>query len=151
MLFSRKSPNLYLFHLCVRSYINVANHPSDMVAFNRFSATTALAVLCFLQATHGYESGAPELTCRTMIPGHGEAAQTSVPNYRIATSENVTSSRTRVTLTAPKVNDYFIGFLIEARVPGSNEDAVGSFVQVPQDSLTLDCNQVPVSIMLQVL
>ncbi|XP_025420155.1 putative ferric-chelate reductase 1 homolog [Sipha flava] len=116
-----------------------------MVAFNRFSATTALAVLCFLQATHGYESGAPELTCRTMIPGHGEAAQTSVPNYRIATSENVTSSRTRVTLTAPKVNDYFIGFLIEARVPGSNEDAVGSFVQVPQDSLTLDCNQVPSS------
>lgn len=118
------------------------------MAFNRYhiaALAACLAVICVPWTADGYETGAPVLTCRTMIPGHGEAAQTSAAPYRIVPSENVTSSRIRITLTAPKVNDYFIGFLIEARVPGSGENAVGSFVQVPQDSQTLDCNDVPVS------
>lgn len=137
--------------VCSQIFSNVGNRPPEMMAPNRLSAAiaAALAVFCLLQAADGYESGAPELTCRTMVPGHGEAAQTSAPTYRIVTSENVTTSRTRVTLTAPRANDFFIGFLIEARVPGSSEDAVGSFVQVPEDSLTLDCNQVPVSVTMQ--
>lgn len=114
---------------------------------HRFRVIAVFAAVCLLQMTvDGYESGAPVLTCRTMVPGHGKAAQTSAAPYRIIPSENVTSSRVRVTLTAPRPDDYFIGFLIEARVPGSGVDAVGSFVQVPQDSLTLDCNEVPVSI-----
>lgn len=109
-------------------------------------AFVLLATVCLLRtAVDGYESGAPVLTCRTMVPGHGKAAQTSAAPYRIFPSDNVTSSRVRITLTAPRPDDYFIGFLIEARVPGSGVDAVGSFVQVPQDSLTLDCNEVPVS------
>lgn len=94
----------------------------------------------------GYMSGAPTFTCRTMMPGHGQAVQTSPAPYLIVPAENVTSSRVRVTLTAPKAHDYFIGFLIEARATGSSEDAVGSFIQVPQDSQTLDCNGVLVSI-----
>lgn len=99
---------------------------------------------CFLAAC-GYEAGAPALTCRTMVPGHGEAAQNSPAPYRVIPSENVTSSRIRVTLTAPKPNDYFVGFLLQARAPGGGDNAIGSFVQVPQDSQTLDCNDVPVS------
>ncbi|XP_050442083.1 putative ferric-chelate reductase 1 homolog isoform X2 [Adelges cooleyi] len=97
---------------------------------------------CFLAAC-GYEAGAPALTCRTMVPGHGEAAQNSPAPYRVIPSENVTSSRIRVTLTAPKPNDYFVGFLLQARAPGGGDNAIGSFVQVPQDSQTLDCNDVP--------
>lgn len=121
--------------------------PFEMASNHHRIAVLAatLAVLCILWTVEGYESGAPALTCRTMIPGHGEAAQTSAAPYRIIPSENATSSRVRITLTAPKVNDYFIGFLIEARVPRSGENAVGSFIQVPQDSQTLDCNDVPVS------
>lgn len=108
------------------------------------AAFATLAIVCcsMLVVVRGYESGAPVLTCRTMIPGHGKAAQVSAAPYRIVVSENVTSSRVRVTLTAPRPNDYFIGFLVEARTPGTGEDAVGSFVQVPQDSQTLDCNEV---------
>lgn len=110
-------------------------------------AVALLAAVCLVRRpVDGYESGAPVLVCRTMVPGHGKAPQNAAAPYRIFPSENSTSSRVRVTLTAPKVNDYFVGFLIEARVPGSGEDAVGSFVQVPQDSLTLDCNEVPVSV-----
>ncbi|VVC24734.1 Hypothetical protein CINCED_3A009275 [Cinara cedri] len=108
-----------------------------------FLAATLLT--CSWRPTEGYESGAPPLSCRTMIPGHGQAAQTSPAPYRIVPAQNFTSSRIRVTLTAPKANDYFIGFLIQARVPGSSEDAIGSFVQVPADSQTLDCNEVPKS------
>lgn len=111
------------------------------------TAFATLAVVCcsMFVVVRGYESGAPVLTCRTMIPGHGKAAQVSAAPYRIVVSENVTSSRVRVTLTAPRPNDYFIGFLVEARTSGTGEDAVGSFVQVPQDSQTLDCNEVIVS------
>uniref|UniRef100_A0A2H8TDL1 Putative ferric-chelate reductase 1 n=1 Tax=Melanaphis sacchari TaxID=742174 RepID=A0A2H8TDL1_9HEMI len=109
-------------------------------------AVAAFAILavvcCSMLVVRGYESGAPVLTCRTMIPGHGKAAQVSAAPYRIVPSDNATSSRIRVTLTAPRPNDYFIGFLIEARSPRTGEDAVGSFVQVPQDSQTLDCNEV---------
>lgn len=110
-----------------------------------FAIVAIFASVCLLRSADGFESGAPILTCRTMIPGHGSAPQTSAAPYRIIPSDNVTSSRIRVTLTAPQVNDYFVGFLIEARVPGSDENAVGSFVQVPQDSQTLDCNEAPVS------
>lgn len=108
-------------------------------------AIMVFASACLLRAADGYEAGAPILTCRTMMPGHGNAAQISAAPYRIVPSENVTNSRVRVTLTAPQVNDYFVGFLIQARVPGSDGSAVGSFVQVPQDSQTLDCNETPVS------
>jgi len=107
---------------------------------------TLAVVCCSMLMVRGYESGAPVLTCRTMIPGHGQAAQVSAAPYRIVPSENVTSARSRITLTAPRPNDYFIGFLIEARAPGTGEDAIGSFIQVPQDSQTLDCNEVTVSI-----
>lgn len=102
-----------------------------------------LALLGSLLYVNGYETGAPVLTCRTMVPGHGEAAQTTPAPYRILPSD-VTSGRVRVTLTAPKSNDYFTGFLIQARVPGAGENAIGSFVQVPQDSQTLDCNEITV-------
>lgn len=93
-----------------------------------------------------YESGAPVLTCRTMVPGHGKSAQTTPPPYRLVPSMSPNSSQVRVTLTAPGPNDYFVGFLIEARTPDGKSDAIGSFVQVPQDSLTLDCNEEPVSV-----
>lgn len=120
----------------------MTRHPMAVAA-----AAVLMAAVCLqLRTADGYESGAPVLTCRTMVPGHGKPAQTTAAPYRIVTSENVTSSRIRVTLTAPKVNDYFVGFVIEARVPGAEENAVGSFVQVPQDSQTLDCNEVTVSI-----
>ncbi|XP_050523392.1 putative ferric-chelate reductase 1 homolog [Daktulosphaira vitifoliae] len=103
--------------------------------------TSILISLGGLLYVNGYETGAPVLTCRTMVPGHGEAAQTTPAPYRILPSD-VTSGRVRVTLTAPKANDYFTGFLIQARVPSAGDNAVGSFVQVPQDSQTLDCNEI---------
>lgn len=112
-----------------------------------FAAVVALAaaVLCAPAPAGAYKSGSPALTCGTMVPGHGAAAQISPAPYRLVPSENVTSSRVRVTLTAPRPNDYFVGFLIEARVPGADQNAVGSFALVPDDSKTLDCNDAPVS------
>jgi len=137
---------LYTFRFCVF----IVQHRSKMSSSDRRPIGVAFAVavltsVCLLRTADGFESGSPVLTCRTMVPGHGSAPQTSAAPYRIVLSDNVTSSRVRVTLTAPQANDYFIGFLIEARVPGSDESAVGSFVQVPQDSQTLDCNEAPVS------
>lgn len=103
--------------------------------------------------THGHRTGSPSYVCRSMMPGHGHAAQNSSAPYRLVAND-VGSSRFRVELTASEPDDYFIGFLIEARGLGNNLTAIGSFQEWTPDNKsaetanfkTLDCNEAPVSI-----
>lgn len=111
----------------------------------RFVAAV-LVVTCLLRAVDGYEQGASTNNCHAEFSqSHGKVAQTSKAPYQIVLSENVATSRIRVMLFAPQDYDYFVGFLVEGRVLGSGENAVGSFVKIPQETRTLDCNDVPVS------
>lgn len=104
--------------------------------------TAVLAVTCLLRAVDG--QGASTHDCHAeFLQSHGKVAQTSKAPYQIVLSENAATSRIRVMLFAPQDYDYFVGFLVEGRVLGSGENAVGSFVKIPQETRTLDCNDVP--------
>lgn len=115
---------------------------SDHVRF----VAVVLAVICLLRAVDGNEQSVSTHTCHAeFLQSHGKVAQTSKAPYQIVLSQNAVTSRIRVMLFAPQDYDYFVGFLVEGRVLGSGENAVGSFVKIPQETRTLDCNNVPVS------
>lgn len=101
-----------------------------------------LAVVCSLRAADGFE----QIKCDAKsLLGHGKVAQSSKSPYQIVLSQNLASSKVRVMLVAPKPKDYYVGFLLEGRALGSGKNAIGSFVKIPLETRTLDCDNAPVS------
>ncbi|CAH0382734.1 unnamed protein product [Bemisia tabaci] len=102
------------------------------------SALTLL-LLGAVELCGGYKAGAPLFACRTMTPGHGAPAQSDLAPYTLSADPvgPPDAGRVRVNLVAPR-GAFFVGYLIQARNL-KTEDAVGSFVRVPQDASLIDC------------
>ncbi|TSU75991.1 Ferric-chelate reductase 1 [Bagarius yarrelli] len=88
-----------------------------------------------------YSSGQVSASCGDMTPNHGKAAQTSAPPYTLTTDLSTYKEDDIITVTLAATSGNFKGFLLEARLVGSN-NAFGSFSLVGSTSQLLTCSGV---------
>ena len=95
----------------------------------------------FYRVANALPNGAPQGTCRTMMPSvakHG-AAQGSTAPYVIQVDKKYYSQDSTVKVTVNVTEDTTIGgFLIEAREEGKDKP-LGNFNMIPPKTKHLDC------------
>ncbi|CAH2066335.1 unnamed protein product, partial [Iphiclides podalirius] len=99
-----------------------------------------VVVLSVVACVHGYSSGAPESSCKDMIPRHPVPPQKTAAPYTITTSSKVVRVGTpiEVTISGASPSDTMRGLLLQAR---KGEDIVGTFTLDPNDQFAqlLNC------------
>lgn len=95
-----------------------------------FRAFIAIALVCAIPSAYSYSAGAPEAACRDMIPQHHVDPQNSKAPYSLDLSSRQLKSDgsdpVSVVLKGKSSGDTIKGFLLQARVDGS-DDAVGTW------------------------
>ncbi|XP_060725470.1 putative ferric-chelate reductase 1 isoform X2 [Tachysurus vachellii] len=101
-----------------------------------------LLLLGFVGVCESYPSGQVTGSCDgNMVPNHGRAAQTSAPPYTVTTDSNIYKEGDTITVTLSATTGTFTGFLLEARLVGSNS-VMGSFSVMNSAAQTLSCSGV---------
>ncbi|XP_077309183.1 putative ferric-chelate reductase 1 [Lithobates pipiens] len=100
-----------------------------------------LLVTIFPTLIYAYPGGKVEASCSTMIPGHGQSAQTTFAPYSLTLkSTNYTGILAfLVTLSKEQNGSDYKGFMIQARAPNGNT-SLGTFVVNNSDIQTLTCS-----------
>eukprot|EP00095_Tigriopus_kingsejongensis_P006826 maker-scaffold82_size396747-snap-gene-1.24 protein:Tk06826 transcript:maker-scaffold82_size396747-snap-gene-1.24-mRNA-1 annotation:"plexin domain-containing protein 2" len=76
----------------------------------------------------GLPNGAPNDVCENLIPGHGVTPQTTEPPVRLVIGKNEASSGELIRIRLESSNnDYFKGFVIQARDTQQTEARIGTF------------------------
>ncbi|XP_075215602.1 putative ferric-chelate reductase 1 homolog [Lycorma delicatula] len=95
-----------------------------------------------IKDVNSYSNGAPTFVCQSMIPGHGVSAQNSVAPYSITPAQPQTEgSKVKLMLTSPS-KEEFTGFLVQGRTSATSNNTIGSFISLPEDAKTIDCNNI---------
>ncbi|XP_055885914.1 putative ferric-chelate reductase 1 [Biomphalaria glabrata] len=93
-------------------------------------ASVLIAVFILVTATlsHGFPSGGPYYSCKTLKPGHNDELQTSTPPYAMSVSRATVEPGGRVSVTLSSKGSPFMGFMCAA---SENDDqsnkTVGQF------------------------
>ena len=94
-----------------------------------------------------YSGGAPSTECASMTPNHaGVPAQSGTSPYSVKTEKPYYMPGENVTVSIESSSDDIKGYLIQARLVGTNS-ATGMFAMLPANGKYLSCANQKVSIL----
>jgi hypothetical protein len=105
-------------------------------------AEVGLLLLIAVAMTTAYKKSVPTSVCQSMSPSHGSSAQTTASPYMLTTSAPCYTPGVAltVTLSGAGSSTSFRGFLLEARLAGSDAASYGTFsTNNDADSQTIAC------------